>query len=50
MAAIAAGADGLFIEVHEKPQNAKSDAATMLALKDLERLLVKLKLIFRAVQ
>ena len=50
MAAIAAGADGLFIEVHEKPQNAKSDAATMLALKDLEGLLVKLKLIFRAVQ
>ncbi len=50
MAAIAAGADGLFVEVHEKPQNAKSDAATMLALEDLERLLIKLKSVYLAVR
>ncbi len=32
MAAIAAGADGLFIETHPDPAHAKSDGATMLRL------------------
>lgn len=37
--AIAAGADGLFIETHPKPSEALSDAASMLPLDRLERLL-----------
>jgi len=42
MAAIAAGADGLFIETHPDPAHAKSDGATMLQLDLLEDMLVKL--------
>jgi 2-dehydro-3-deoxyphosphooctonate aldolase (KDO 8-P synthase) len=42
MAAIAAGADGLFIETHPDPAHALSDGATMLKLDLLEELLVKL--------
>lgn len=41
-AAVAAGADGVFIEVHPAPEQAKSDAATQLRLDDLERLLATL--------
>ena len=39
-AAIASGAvDGLFLECHPDPRNAKSDAATMLGLDEVEPLL-----------
>ncbi len=41
-AAIAVGADGLFIETHPDLKNAKSDAANMLDLSLLEDLLIKL--------
>jgi 2-dehydro-3-deoxyphosphooctonate aldolase (KDO 8-P synthase) len=41
-AAIAVGADGLFIETHPNPSVAKSDGANMLRLDLLEELLVKL--------
>lgn len=41
-AAIAVGADGLFIETHENPAVAKSDGANMLQLDLLEGLLTKL--------
>ncbi len=41
-AAIAAGADGLFIETHPNPAVAKSDGANMLRLDLLENLLVQL--------
>ena len=41
-AAIATGADGLFIETHPNPANAKSDGANMLRLDLLEELLKKL--------
>jgi 2-dehydro-3-deoxyphosphooctonate aldolase (KDO 8-P synthase) len=41
-AAIATGADGLFIETHPHPANAKSDGANMLRLDLLEPLLEKL--------
>jgi len=41
-AAIAVGADGLFIETHPDPANAKSDGANMLPLDQLESLLTKL--------
>jgi 2-dehydro-3-deoxyphosphooctonate aldolase (KDO 8-P synthase) len=38
-AAVAAGVDGLFLECHPDPKNAKSDAATMLGLDDVKPLL-----------
>lgn len=41
-AAIAVGADGLFIETHPEPAKAKSDGANMLQLDRLEPLLEKL--------
>jgi 2-dehydro-3-deoxyphosphooctonate aldolase (KDO 8-P synthase) len=40
-AAIAAGVDGLFLECHPDPKNAKSDAATMLGLDQVESLLTQ---------
>lgn len=48
-AAIAVGADGLFIETHPDPANAKSDGANMLHIDLLEELLVKLIRIRQAV-
>ncbi len=42
-AAIAAGCDGLFLEVHDDVDNAKSDAATQYPLEQLESLLVDVK-------
>ena len=42
VAAIAVGADGLFIETHPNPSEAKSDGANMLPLDQLELLLSKL--------
>lgn len=47
-AAIATGADGIFIETHRDPSNAKSDGANMLPLHQLEDLLTKLLRIRRA--
>ena len=41
-AGIASGVDGLFIETHPSPKNAKSDGKNMLPLDELETLLVKL--------
>jgi 2-dehydro-3-deoxyphosphooctonate aldolase (KDO 8-P synthase) len=43
-AAVSVGCDGLFIETHEKPEEALSDSATMLPL---ERLLPLLKKVIR---
>lgn len=40
--AVAAGVDGLFLEVHPEPEKALSDKATQLPLKDLGKLLEKL--------
>lgn len=48
-AAVAAGADGLFIETHPNPAVAKSDGANMLRLELLENLLVQLLKIRKAV-
>ena len=48
-AAIAVGADGLFIETHPRPAEAKSDGANMLKLDLLENLLVKLLRIRKAI-
>ena len=41
-AAVAAGVDGIFLEVHDDPANAKSDGANALDLKLLKPLLEKL--------
>lgn len=48
-AAIAAGADGLFIETHPNPAVAKSDGANMLQLDLLEGLLQQLVKIRKAI-
>ncbi|MBL4710758.1 MAG: 3-deoxy-8-phosphooctulonate synthase [Flavobacteriales bacterium] len=48
-AAIAAGADGIFIETHYDPSVAKSDGANMLHLDRLEELLTKLVRVRKAV-
>jgi len=47
-AAVAAGIDGLFLEVHDDPSNAKSDGANALDLKLLKPLLEKLLAIHKA--
>jgi 2-dehydro-3-deoxyphosphooctonate aldolase (KDO 8-P synthase) len=47
-AAIAVGADGLFIETHPNPKAAKSDGANMLHLDLLEPLLEKLVILRKA--
>jgi 2-dehydro-3-deoxyphosphooctonate aldolase (KDO 8-P synthase) len=48
-AAIAVGADGIFIETHPEPSCAKSDGANMLPLDQLEGLLQKLIKIRQAI-
>ena len=49
-AGVVAGADGVFMEVHEDPDNAPSDGPNMVRLKDLERLLERLLLLSRVVR
>lgn len=49
-AAIAVGADGLFLETHPNPSQAKSDGANMLQLDLLEGLLTRLIRIRKAIQ
>jgi 2-dehydro-3-deoxyphosphooctonate aldolase (KDO 8-P synthase) len=49
-AAVAAGANGLFIEVHTDPEKAKSDAACIMPIDWLEDLLGVCKKIFEAVR
>jgi 2-dehydro-3-deoxyphosphooctonate aldolase (KDO 8-P synthase) len=48
-AAVAAGADGLFIETHPNPEKALSDGANMLHLDLLEPLLIQLLKIRKAI-
>ncbi len=48
-AAMAAGCDGIFMEVHEKPARALSDGANQIPLKDLPKHLRMLKAIHAAV-
>ena len=48
-AAIAAGANGLFIEVHTNPQKAKSDAAVVMPIEWVEDLLTECRKIFEIV-
>ncbi len=48
-AAVAAGCNGLFMEVHDDVENAKSDSATQWPLDQLESILVKVKHLREAV-
>lgn len=49
-AAVAAGANGVFIETHPRPHEALSDGANMLPLDQLRDLLTQLKRVHEAVQ
>jgi len=49
-ASIAAGADALFMEVHNDPASAKSDAATVFPLDQLEKTLGRLLRVFAAMR
>lgn len=49
-AAIAAGADCLFMEAHPDPKNAKSDASSVIDFKDLPKLLQSLKALYQVCQ
>ncbi|MHC4170133.1 MAG: 3-deoxy-8-phosphooctulonate synthase [Planctomycetota bacterium] len=49
-AAVAAGADGLFLEVHTEPEAAKSDAACVMPVDWLEEVVTVCKEIFRIVR
>jgi 2-dehydro-3-deoxyphosphooctonate aldolase (KDO 8-P synthase) len=48
-AGIASGADGIFLETHPNPADAKSDGANMLPLAQLEDLLTKLVRVRKAI-
>ncbi len=49
-AGVAAGADAVFMEVHEEPSRAKSDAANALRLADFEALVTRLLRVHEAVR
>lgn len=49
-AALAVGADVLFMEVHEDPDNAKSDGPNMVKLDEIEVMLKKLMKTYKAVR
>lgn len=48
-AAVSVGADGLFMETHPDPDNAKSDGPNMVPLAEMRELLMKLKRVYEAV-
>ena len=48
-AAVSVGADGLFMETHPDPDNAKSDGPNMVPLGEMEELLKKLQRVYEAV-
>ena len=50
LAAVAAGANGVFIETHPDPANAPSDGPNMLPLSDLESLLDRLVSVWQTVR
>jgi len=49
-ASLAAGADGLFIETHPKPEEAWSDGPNMVPLAELEALLSSCRDVWQAVR
>ena len=49
-AAVAAGCDGIFMEIHDDIHNAKSDASTQWPLEKTEELIIKLLSIRQAIE
>jgi 2-dehydro-3-deoxyphosphooctonate aldolase (KDO 8-P synthase) len=49
-AAVAAGADGLFLEVHPNPEKSKSDAACIMPIDWCEKLLLTCKKIYETIR
>ena len=49
-AAVAAGADGMFIETHPEPMKAWSDGPNMIPLRDMGKVLSQLVKIHKAVR
>ena len=49
-AAVAAGADGLFIETHPDPKEAWSDGPNMIPLRDMPKVLKQLLKVYKAVR
>ena len=49
-AAVAVGVDGLFMETHTDPDNAKSDGPNLVPLGEMENLLKKFQKVYEAVQ
>jgi len=49
-AAIACGIDGIFVEVHPDPLNAKCDASTQLSFDEFENLIINIDPIWKAIQ
>jgi 2-dehydro-3-deoxyphosphooctonate aldolase (KDO 8-P synthase) len=49
-AAVAAGADGLFIETHPDPKKAWSDGPNMVPLREMPKVLKQLLKVYKAVQ
>ena len=49
-AAVAAGADGLFLEVHPNPEKSKSDAACIMPIDWCEKLLITCKKIYDTIR
>ena len=49
-AAIAVGADGLFMETHPDPDQALSDGPNMVPLDEMEQLLIKLQKVYSAIK
>ena len=48
-AAVAVGVDGLFLEVHPRPDEARSDGATSLSFEALESVLIEVKALAKVV-
>jgi 2-dehydro-3-deoxyphosphooctonate aldolase (KDO 8-P synthase) len=47
--AVAAGANGLFVETHPEPDNAQSDGPNMIPLDEMPKLLASLLKVYSAV-
>jgi 2-dehydro-3-deoxyphosphooctonate aldolase (KDO 8-P synthase) len=49
LSAVAAGADALFLEVHESPDKAKCDGPNMISIRDFEKLVKKAKQVWEII-
>ena len=49
-AAVAVGADGLFMEVHPEPEKALSDGANSIRLEDVDQIIQRILKVYEAVR